>query len=86
MKKYVELYANRTSMRHRVNAIVAVLLSVVMIVGMASGIVPAILPILKHAQAAETDTSVCDGRLSEEFRRHRLRNNKPELRELREWF
>lgn len=53
MKKYIQLYANRTSMRHRVNAIIAVLLSVVMIIGMASGIVPAILPILKHAQAAE---------------------------------
>ena len=53
MKKYIQPYANRTSMRHRVNAIIAVLLSVVMIIGMASGIVPAILPILKHAQAAE---------------------------------
>ena len=53
MKKYIQPYANRTSMRHRVNAIIAVLLSVVMIVGMASGNVPAILPILKHAQAAE---------------------------------
>lgn len=53
MKKYIQPYANRTSMGHRVSVIVAALLSIVMIVGMASGIVPAILPILKHAQAAE---------------------------------
>lgn len=64
MKKYIQPYANRTSMCHRVNAIIAVLLSVVMIAGMASGIVPAILPILKHAHAAEQTPAYVEAKLT----------------------